>query len=350
MNNNINNTTTFNKSINISLLRIIATLAVIFIHTNNTLANNSILFGLTEYQQVVFNCAYTLANWAVPVFFMITGALLLNPNKTITIKDCVFKYLRRILLAIVIFGIPFSCIEIFMETRTVNFMLIINSIKNVISGNTWGHLWYLYELIGIYLILPFVKYVTDKITRNEYRYLLLLLFVVNIVIKCFGLNSMIALNIPVSGYSVFYLILGQYLYRFNDEIRIKKGIRYTSFILIFAAIIVVNIIYKKHGIDYLGYGSPLVALQASIIFGEIINRELQEKRKSIIWKIDRLCFGTYLIHPVYTNFMYKFLRFTPLSFGDYFGGIIICFLIFVILGFATSYVMNKIKILRKYVI
>ena len=229
-------------------------------------------------------------------------------------------------------------------------MLIINSIKNVISGNTWGHLWYLYELIGIYLILPFVKYVTDKITRNEYRYLLLLLFVVNIVIKCFGLNSMIALNIPVSGYSVFYLILGQYLYRFNDEIRIKKGIRYTSFILIFAAIIVVNIIYKKHGIDYLGYGSPLVALQASIIFGEIINRELQEKRKSIIWKIDRLCFGTYLIHPVYTNFMYKFLRFTPLSFGDYFGGIIICFLIFVILGFATSYVMNKIKILRKYVI
>lgn len=91
MNNNINNTTTFNKSINISLLRIIATLAVIFIHTNNTLANNSILFGLTEYQQVVFNCAYTLANWAVPVFFMITGALLLNPNKTITIKDCVFN-------------------------------------------------------------------------------------------------------------------------------------------------------------------------------------------------------------------------------------------------------------------
>ena len=56
------------KQADISLLRIAATLAVVFLHTNNTLSNNSEQFFLTRNQMVFFTTNNILMNWAVPVF------------------------------------------------------------------------------------------------------------------------------------------------------------------------------------------------------------------------------------------------------------------------------------------
>lgn len=50
------------KQANISLLRIAATLAVVFLHTNNTLSNNSEQFFLTKNQMVFFTTNNLLMN------------------------------------------------------------------------------------------------------------------------------------------------------------------------------------------------------------------------------------------------------------------------------------------------
>ena len=68
-------------------LRIIATLAVIWLHTNGTIWGNQELFLLSDGQKRFFAVNYYLMWWAVPVFFMITGYLLLDKNKNITVHD-----------------------------------------------------------------------------------------------------------------------------------------------------------------------------------------------------------------------------------------------------------------------
>ncbi len=58
-----------------------ATLAVVFLHTNSALSSNAIQFGLTEDQIKSSTIYYLCMTWSVPIFVMITGALLLNPDK-----------------------------------------------------------------------------------------------------------------------------------------------------------------------------------------------------------------------------------------------------------------------------
>lgn len=44
---------------------------------------------MTKNQMVFFTTNNLLMNWAVPAFLMITGALLLDPNRQITYIDCI---------------------------------------------------------------------------------------------------------------------------------------------------------------------------------------------------------------------------------------------------------------------
>jgi len=103
-----------NRRVEISYLRIFATISVIWLHTCSTLAQNSDVFVMTEHQQIFFNFSYHIMYWAVPVFFMISGSLLLKPEKEISSKQCITKYCRRIIFALFLFGFPLAIIKIYL--------------------------------------------------------------------------------------------------------------------------------------------------------------------------------------------------------------------------------------------
>ena len=69
-----------------------------------------------------------------------------------------------------------------------------------------------------------------------------------------------------------------------------------------------------------------------------------------MWNVDRLCFGVYLIHPVFINFTYKLLKVSPVSFNLYWLVMPVFGVIFVIIAFFGSWIMSKIKPLREYVL
>lgn len=72
--------------INVSVLRIIATLSVIWLHTCSTLSDNSTLFLLSGNELLFYKIGSQLMCFAVPIFFMITGRLLLNRSKKISLQ------------------------------------------------------------------------------------------------------------------------------------------------------------------------------------------------------------------------------------------------------------------------
>ena len=63
------------KRVDISILRIMATLAVIFLHTNNTILNNTQNYQLSSGNKFLMSVNISIMNWAVPMFLIITGAL-----------------------------------------------------------------------------------------------------------------------------------------------------------------------------------------------------------------------------------------------------------------------------------
>ena len=111
--------TSFTKNYrsDISIMRIVATLAVVFWHTCNTMTNNLDQFPLTDGQYKFYMSGLYLVRWAVPIFLMITGALLLG--RTIPYRKIFTKYLKRMLLALLLFGTAFAWLEILASERRV---------------------------------------------------------------------------------------------------------------------------------------------------------------------------------------------------------------------------------------
>lgn len=339
--------TTQSFSKHISLLRIVATIAVVFLHTNSTLTDNRELFQLTENQFLFHLCAYRMLYWAVPVFLMITGALLLKKDKTISYDICIKKYCKRILLALFIFGVPFSIMMIFMEIKQVSPLMILQAVMNVIKGESFGHLWYLYVLIGIYLVLPAIKSATDNMEKKAIETFLSVLFLFNFCIPVIErlADIDIAFMVPLTTFSIFYIVCGHYLEEYAE---VDRKIVIAGFVGTLVAAIIVALISGSG--DYLGYDSPIICLAGIFSFLLFKGTDIKNVRKEWIWNVDRLCFGVYLIHPVFIHFTYRLLKITPVSFDLYWLAMPAFGVIFVVVTFFGSWVMSRIKPLKKYVL
>ena len=91
------------------------------------------------------------------------------------------------------------------------------------------------------------------------------------------------------------------------------------------------------------YNSPFIAILAGGIFlkgKEIKTSILTEKN---IWKFDRLCFGIYLIHPMFVQFSYRLIKANPTNFSPYIVASFVFWIIFVGLSTIIIWIMHKLK-------
>lgn len=114
----------------------------------------------------ILTCVYTLIQWAVPVFLMISGNLLLHSNKLAFTK--VKKMSLRMGAVLLLFGSAFALLEQVFERKTLEIGMLPNSVLMTLQQKSWSHLWYLYILIGIYLILiPLKRFIDNSSNREE---------------------------------------------------------------------------------------------------------------------------------------------------------------------------------------
>ena len=296
------------------------------------------------------NILHRLCMWAVPVFFMITGALLLNPKKKITYKQCVKKYCGRMLICLFLFGGVFALMKIVMEAGTFRPVMIAQAIGYVFTGESFDHLWYLYALIGIYLILPILKaFVDADESGNNIIYALTVLFILAFAMPLVEglLDIEIEFYIPLT-YTVFYVLLGHYLVSKDEQ---KLWIDLAVIAAIALLFILMEAFDIKAGV-WESYSSPFTAVMAAAIFDAFRHIKAEQgKEKGRLWKADRLCFGAYLIHPVFIHCVYRLLKITPASFGIACWAMTIVFwIMFTACAFIGAWVMSKVPGLKKIVV
>ena len=339
---------------NISFLRIVSTLSVVWLHTCSTLVQNPDLFPMSDLQARFYNSSYQMMCWTVPVFYMITGALLLDPTRKITVNKILTKYVLRVVLALIIFGIPFAILKLIMETGEKGMNIIFLSLKAIMENGSLRHMWFLYSMIGVYLVLPVLKAFTGNSSRGEMILTITFLFLFNFIIPYINsvLGLKIAFDIPLK-YPVFYLLTGYYLY--SNEHTTKK-VKMVSLVFISVLVLLIwllnyNSINTK---NIVSYDSPITAILAVSIFIIFKNTDLTKKIYKQyhinIWLIDRLCFGVFLIHPFFIQFTYRFLKMTPLGTDAYPIMTVGFYFVFITLSFLGSWVLSLIKPLKDYVL
>ena len=147
----------------------------------------------------------------VPLFIMLSGSLLLVPSKVNEpIRVFLKKRLSRIGIAFVFWSIVYFAWDYFINHAA----LTVNSIiQSFLSGGAYKQFWFVYLIMGLYLITPILRIVVAHADRRMLRYLVILWFIGVTLIPLFHLISGFRVddNLFAFGGFIGYFVLGVYL-------------------------------------------------------------------------------------------------------------------------------------------
>ena len=102
-----------------------------------------------------------LCRFAVPIFFMISGALLLNPAKKLTTWQIYERYFFRILICLLFWALMYEFYFIagyWILYRQFDPRWFWDAILSVLTFDHHFHLYYLQVLLVFYVLLPVVRF------------------------------------------------------------------------------------------------------------------------------------------------------------------------------------------------
>lgn len=315
------------------ILRVIAMIMVIIVHVANVYSRS---FGLISNRSFFISLLFnTLSRVSVPIFFMISGALLLD--REFDLK----KYRNRILkyiLLIIIWDIIYLVWEYFYlgVTYTKLYKLVLNPYR--------AHLWFLYSILIVYILQPILRLLLYKISDN-FKFILLCIWLIISTISIINSSATLALTIVTY---IGFFILGKYIYDFIKSNDLKKY----NFIIIITILICLltsvflnylsSIRYHMFYNLYFAYKTPFITVASLCLYALIIINYKKDTLNMLIIKLSSLSLGVYLIHGIFLDITVKLFRyiFIPSVIGiPLFTSVIF------VLSIITTYIIKHIKYL-----
>ena len=346
----------------LDVFRVLATCAVVLMHVLTGAIDVTDTSIVPEYRSLLLS-VMDLVTWCVPKFLLISGYLLLNPIRTFTYPLMIKIYCRRIALAILLFGVPYAASELVVTERTFRIMMIPEALKMTLTGHTWSHMWYLYLILFLYLITPLLKKVLRVLPVWGVAAVMAVIFLGSSVTPF--LNKVLDVNsipvLPDGGVYFLYYLCG-YFFAVR-EVCVDKG--RNVWLTAAAAVLALGMILSRTLAGFsiqMAYNYPFTVLLAVLLFAAGWNGSIKKYR--IPWQeAGALSFAVYLVHPVYVNLLYKFVKITPFTVLEQCGvqsvaagqAVLILLLaafclVVLALATATAWVLRKIPVLRKFVL
>ncbi len=151
----------------LDLLRVWAILSVVLLHCIMPILTRGDLYSRTSwYISLVLN---EICRAGVPLFLMISGALLLGDARSAEIGTFYKKRLPRLLVPLFVWHTLYYILHAVFRDGGWGVRSYFSSLFG--SGSAY-HMWFVYALLGIYLITPFLKRITDGCTIGQLALLL----------------------------------------------------------------------------------------------------------------------------------------------------------------------------------
>lgn len=209
----------------ITVLNVISTLAVVGLHTNGCFWEFS-----KERWWFTANIIESVLYFAVPVFFMITGATLLDYTKRCDTKTFFIRRLKKTVIPFVFWSLVALLFQIYFFKRISWNVITIDYLVDGVLNTKFNSLyWFFPPLFGLYLSIPLFASLEKSKKIAVLKYLAGSCFLLNCLIPFLLTVFKIKIHFPIvivvgSGY-LLYLILG-YLFNRLDFSKTEKGIIY----------------------------------------------------------------------------------------------------------------------------
>ncbi len=287
----------------ISLLNVLSAFAVVLLHTNNCFWTFS-----PERYWFTANIIESVMYFAVPVFFMITGATLISYSERCSTKE----YFRRRFWKAVFPFIIWSILSILIRAlrsgtplSEISPISVINEILNA-PGSIY---WFFIPLFCVYLVIPLFAAIPKEKRITIFSYLAIICFVINnllpFALELIPTEIMLvdSWNIGAGSEYLLYVLIGYLLH----NCQIRKPVRYLIYTLSLAGLLLhmcgTYLTSMEAGYlnqQYKGYCNVPAILYSTGIF--LLFRQIGPtlmKWKPLGWLIRFLhpyTFGIYLLH------------------------------------------------------
>lgn len=287
----------------VNLSSVCSALAVVYLHANSCFWN----FSTTARYWKTANFIGCFFYFAVPVFFMISGATLIDYNKRYDIKTYFKKRINKTLIPYLVwsfFALFFRYYYLHSLVKSdFNLRFIVNEL---LTGSSCEVYWFFIPLFCLYLAIPFISEVPAFKRKKLFIYVIFIQFIFGILFSFFNVTFNLQLQfdfISVSNSYLIFLFLGYLLVHY--EIQPTK--RYIVYFLG-----VIGLCLHLFGTYYTSiqagkiirtftgyYNLPGFLWSISIfVFFKYAGQKIMQNRiiNKIINKIKNYTFSLYLLH------------------------------------------------------
>ncbi len=326
------------RNINLDLLKVLACVGVVLLHTTMGEFKDTGSWNLLTY-------LYYLGTYSIPLFFMVNGYLLLG-KREIT-SHYILQKVKWILITVSSWNI---IVWLFKRDFTVN--PIKKIVGSLIQKGYFFQFWFFGALILIYLCLPILsKFLNSK---RRYLYILALLIVIGFIVELANIFFQRPLQTHVMQTFrlwtwFFYYILGGYIAQFNVDnlkYRFKNWMKIVSMLLVLISPIILFFLAKNtyHNLfaEYF-YDILFVKFTSLGIFLMVLTLSLNENGSKWIVSLSNQTMGVFVIHTYVMKIWEKLIAFS-------FTGAYLWFAIFTLsISFIVIGILMRIPYLNRIV-
>lgn len=288
--------------------RWLAALAVVMVHSAAFPLTSTTVVGSTDWQWA--NLYDAAARWCVPVFVMISGALLLDPGKREGFRRFYRRRALRIVPAILFWSVFYLLWGALMYRLDGVPMDAAAWLRKATGGEPYYHLWYLYMLVGLYLFAPYIRLLYQRCTPRQRMAALVTIFAL-------AMAQSLYRQVNDGDYGFFLTWFLPYIsYFLAGRMMFEGQMRLPAPALVLAGSIAVTALGASelstpdaiHVYFYDAF-SLTVPLMSLAVFQLV----LDARRLPRLAMIAPLTFGIYLVHPVFLDIARQTGLYAPTS-------------------------------------
>lgn len=187
------------------LLRILAIYLVVGLHTVAPTAANGALLGTGVWW--FGNVRGLIGRVGVPLFFMLSGFLLLSDPRTADPLPFYRRRLGRLLPPFLFWDAVCYLLRCLSGGEALSLKAFLQEL--VLQGSDY-HLWFLYQIAAIYLLAPFLRLIAERAKRRDLWVLLGVILLVPTLLRlvnlCQSFLWFAPFRAPMEGYVGFFLL------------------------------------------------------------------------------------------------------------------------------------------------
>ncbi|WP_087020545.1 acyltransferase [Thaumasiovibrio subtropicus] len=284
----------------IDLMRCVAAIAVVAIHVLGPYRYQISELAAWDWSMAI--AINSASRWAVPLFIMISGALLLSDTRPFDLSYYLKRRVGKVVVPFLVWSLFYALLS-GLTKQGWQWESVVYVLKDAWRSPTYYHLGFFYYFIPLYIVVPWLRYLCQQCAPLYWQSLLMawLLLVSANLLRLDGVWSQDILfysGYLLAGYGLYHMIQTHWWHlRWPFWVVVMMGaIALTAY-----QVIVPSLAAERYLVGrWLSYKTLNTAVIAAAVF--VLCQQayalLSPQVTKVVGEVSRYSLGIYLLHPI----------------------------------------------------